>query len=135
VPETPERSKKFVKVEDINLDLGLVFGRAMVCTVGGEPYFDTDLQHIPSETMLKAAVDFASSAQHVTKDMHDSPSGAAVFMFPLTNQIAKAFGIEASWEGLMVAYKPEPAVLAKFVSGEYTGFSCGGSIVEWEDVA
>ncbi len=66
--------------------------------------------------------------------MHLVKSGASIFEFPLTNEIKTAFGIECNWEGLMVAYKPEPEILEKFISGEYTGFSVGGDILEWEDV-
>lgn len=127
------RSKKFVKVDGMLPEFGLVFGRAMICTEDGEPYFDTDNQHIPVDAMLKAVVDWAGSAQHTT-EMHDAPSGAAMFHMPWTVEIAKAFGVETPWEGFMVGYKPTPEVLAKFVSGEFTGFSVGGSILEWEDV-
>lgn len=128
-----QRSRKFIKAEDVNAELGIVFGRAMVCTTGGEPYFDTDNQHIPPDVMLKAAVEWSTDFE-TTGEMHTRESGDGIFMFPLTKEIAAAFQIEADWEGLMVGYKPEPDVLAKFISGEYTGFSAGGDILDWEDV-
>ena len=129
-----EKSKtaKLVKVEDIVPEFGLVLGRAIICSVNGEPYFDTDNQHIPADVMLKASIEWSQTAQH-TKEMHSAESGSSVFEFPLTDEIKKAFGIECNWEGLMVAYKPTDEVLQKFISGEYTGFSVGGMAV-LEDV-
>jgi len=59
-----------------------------------------------------------------------------VFLFPLTSELAKAFEIKTERTGVMVGIKPSPEVLAKFESGEYTGFSIGGErldeeVVEW----
>lgn len=131
-PSDP-RSRKFVKVDGVDPEFGLVFGRAIICTENGEEYFDSDNQHIPVPVMMKAVVDWASSAQ-LTGEMHAAESGAAVFHMPWSNEIAKAFGMETPWEGFMVAYRPTPEVLEKFKSGAYTGFSVGGSILDWEDL-
>ena len=58
-----------------------------------------------------------------------------MFAFPLTSDIAKAMGITTTRTGLMVAAKFAPDVLAKFKSGEYTGFSIGGVRVRDEEIA
>jgi hypothetical protein len=113
--------------------LGLVFGWALICKKDGLAYFDLQGDHIPEPAMLDAATEFMLSARHAG-DMHqrnavDEPivKGTVVFAFPLTGDIAKAMGIATDQTGLMIAMKPsDPAILAKFKSGEYTGFSIGG---------
>lgn len=113
--------------------LGLVFGWGIVCTENGEPYFDVQGDHIPEGAMLAATADFMVKSR-VSGDMHRSEDGVAVFLFPLTSEIAKAFGIQCSRTGTLVAVKPSAEVLEKFRTGEYTGFSIGGTRVEEEVV-
>lgn len=130
------KSEQVLKVDE---QLGLVFGWAIVCTDKGEPYYDLNVdrdgafkgqrvpEHISETVMLKAALDFAEQAERPGNIMHVGPdSGAHVFLFPLTGDIAKALGIQTEKTGLLVAYKPEPEVLEKFKSGEFTGFSIQG---------
>ena len=117
----------------VDTDLGLVFGFAAVCKVDGEEYFDSQGDHIDEDALLEAAVDFVKS-DSVSTDMHaretdgvtPTRDGQVVFVFPLTTDIAKALKITAPQTGLLIAMQPSPAVLAKFKSGEYTGFSIGG---------
>lgn len=123
----------------VNSELGLVFGWGIVCKIDGEPYFDTQRDHIPEDSMLKAAADFMEKSR-MSGDMHARsasgepiPDGQVVFSFPLTTDIAKALGIECNKTGWLVALKPSPDVLAKYASGEYTGFSIGGSRLKDED--
>jgi hypothetical protein len=42
-------------------------------------------------------------------------------------------GVETRTTGLMVAYKPPPEVLAKFVDGTYKGFSIEGRRITVEE--
>lgn len=127
-----ETEATVAKVDD---SLGLVFGFAIVCKIDGEPYFDTQGDHIPEDAMLKAASDFMVNSR-VAKDMHNGgPIGPVVFAFPLTDDIAKAMGIESQKTGLMIAMKPPAPILAKYQSGEYTGFSIGGRRVVDEEIA
>jgi hypothetical protein len=132
----------FLKGEIAKVDakLGLVFGWGIVCKVDGEEYFDTQGDHIPEAAMLKAAADFMENSR-MSGDMHARdaagepiPDGGVVFSFPLTSDTAKAMGITSDRTGWMVAVKPSPEVLAKYESGEYTGFSIGGSRIRDEDV-
>ncbi len=121
-----------LKVDD---SLGLVFGFAIVCTEGGEPYFDCQGDHIPPEAMVKASTDFMQHSR-ATKEMHQGDQdGEVIFSFPLTADIAKALDIETPRTGLLIGMKPGPAALAKFKDGTYTGFSIGGSYVTNEEVA
>ncbi len=126
-------STKVLKVEK---KLGLVLGWGITCTQKNEPYYDLQGDHIPDDAMLEAAADFMAKAARPSTDMHtwqgETPvrDGDVVFAFPLTREIAKCFGIECETTGLLVAVRPSPAVLAKFESGEYTGFSIGGRRLE-----
>lgn len=129
---------EFVKVDE---ELGLVFGFAVICKQGGEEYYDVQGDHITEAALLPAATDFAKHSR-VSTDMHarvspgvPEPDGDVVFMFPLTTEIAAALDIETPTTGLLVAMQPSGDVLAKFKSGEYTGFSIGGFYEEHEEVA
>lgn len=119
---------EFIKVDE---SLGLVFGFAVVCKVDGEDYFDLQGDHIPESAMVEAAADFMLNSR-AGKEMHKGDANCqAVFAMPLTEEIAKAFGLGTpKMTGLMIAIKPigENAadVLAKVRSGEYRGFSIGG---------
>ena len=124
--------KQFVKAETVSDELGLVFGWGMVCKIDGKDYWDTQKNHIPEDSMLEALTDFAEHSR-VAKEMHaGDPQGQYLFLFPMTTEIAKALGITTQKTGALIAYKPPPDVLAKFKSGEYTGFSIGGEHIDLE---
>jgi hypothetical protein len=112
--------------------LGLVFGYGIICKENGQDYYDLQGDHIPESAMLEAAADFMENCRKA-KDMHLDDGelpGSIIFAFPLTTDIAKAFGIETNKTGLMMAMKPDnDEVLNKFANGEYTGFSIGGVIL------
>jgi hypothetical protein len=127
----------------VDESLGLVMGFAIICKVNGEPYYDLNRdpngtvvpEHIPEDAMLKAATDFMEHSR-LGNEMHSGPDkGTYVFAFPLTTEIAKAMGIATFTTGLLVAYKPPPDVFAKFLSGEYRGFSIEGRRVAFEEEA
>jgi len=122
-------------VTKVDRKLGLVLGWAIVSKIDGEPYFDTQGDHITEEAMLEAATNFMQSAR-AAKAMHaGADRGTIVFAWPMTEEIAKAYGIETGGKyGLMVAAKYDAEVMEKFESGEYTGFSIGGFRGEEEDV-
>ena len=124
----------YCEVAKVDDDLGLVFGWAIVCTEDGQPYFDLQGDHIPEDAMLKAATDFMLHSRRADT-MHDmQESGTVLYTMPLTSEVKKAFGIECSKSGLMVAMKPNPTMHAKFRSGELKGFSIGGFRGEDEDL-
>jgi len=126
---------KRVDVLKVDESLGIVFGWAIVSKVNGVDYFDVQGDNITEAAMLKAAADFMLNSR-VLGDMHEKAEGGSVlFAFPLTTDVAKAFGITTKQTGLMIGVKPANAeTLAKFVSGEYTGFSIGGRRGKDEDV-
>lgn len=115
--------------------LGLVFGWGIVCKENGEPYVDVQGDHIPEDAMVKATSDFMENSR-VAKEMHAGDAkGCIVHSFPLTTDIAKAMGITSGRTGWMVAMKPDADVLAKFKSGDFTGFSIGGRRIRDEEMA
>lgn len=136
-------SFRVAKVDD---GLGLVFGWAVVCKVKGEDYYDLNVdtqgkhagervpEHIPEDVMTKAALDITKAGVLPGNDMHEGPDrGHYPFLFPLTTDIAKAMGITTDKTGLMCAFKAPPDILAKFKSGEYTGFSIEGKRLAYEE--
>ena len=127
-------------VVKVDASLGLVFGYAIVSKVDGEDYYDHHNDHIPEESMLKAAMAFMKS-DRVGGDMHgrDADGGVVrdgdiIFAFPMTQDIADSLGIVVKQTGLLVALQPSKAVFDKFRSGQYTGFSIGGRRILDEDV-
>lgn len=129
------------KVNRVDADLGLVFGWAIVSNIGGEPYFDLQDDHIPEHVMLKASAAYMAG-DRVAGDMHQWDAGAPIrigtvlFAWPLTEDIAKAVGVECKQTGLLIGMKVDnPGVLSKFKSGEYTGFSLGGYLIRGEEAA
>ncbi len=133
---------EFAKAAD---ELGLVFGWGMICKQDGVDYFDLNIdtagqhagkrvpENIPEPSMLKSALGF-SLGDRAGNEMHDGPDrGIFPFVFPLTTELAKAYGIETRTTGLLVGYKPPPDVFAKFKSGEYSGFSAEGSRLSYAE--
>ena len=113
------------QVAKVDEELGLVIGFGLVCKIQGEEYYDSQGDHITEKAMINAATDFMGSDRTST-DLHVVEDGQVVFAFPLTTDIAKALDIETDKTGLLIAMRPSAPVLAKFKSGEYTGFSIGG---------
>lgn len=127
-----ETHAEFIKVDK---SLGLVLGYAIVCKVDGEDYYDTQRDHIPEDAMLEAATEFMCG-ERVAGDMHvKAEGGNIVFAWPMTTDIAKAFGLNVKKTGLLIAMKPKnKETLEKFANGDYTGFSIGGRRVEDEEI-
>lgn len=120
-----------VEVTKVDESLGIVFGYAIVSKIDGEEYYDTQGDHIPEESMLRATADFMSG-RRTAKVMHKGGrAGQVVFGFPLTQEIASALDISVRKTGFVVGMRPDdPDVLEKFRDGELTGFSIGGRRVE-----
>jgi hypothetical protein len=107
--------------------LGLVFGYAFTETKRGADYYDLHGdQVVCDDEMIKVALGFVEDGA-LADEMHDGiPTGSVPFVMPMTDDIAKAFGIEGAERGLMVGMKPAPAAFEKFLDGTYTGFSLDG---------
>ena len=120
-------------VAKVDGGLGLVFGWAIVSEIDGEPYFDTQGDNIPSNVAMKAIAKFMEG-ERVAKTMHvGERTGTVVMAWPMVPDIMKALGIECNQTGVVIAMKPDsPESLRKFQSGEFTGFSIGGSAISEE---
>lgn len=123
------------RVVKVSEELGLVMGYAIICTHKGEDYYDLQGDHIPEDAMLKSSFEFMRDLR-TAGEMHDgTEAGTVVFAWPMTAEIAKSFGIKTDTTGLMIAMRPhDDAMLEKFKSGEYTGFSIGGIRVKDEEI-
>ncbi|NCD14980.1 MAG: hypothetical protein EOL92_07070, partial [Bacteroidia bacterium] len=117
----------------ISDDDQIVYGWGMISSIDGEPYYDTDNDHISDDVVRKASTGFMLG-QRISNDSHtENDVGLVVHSFPLTSEIAKAMGIPSRITGWMVGVKVDPKTLAKFKSGEYKGFSIEG-LAGTEDV-
>lgn len=138
---------KVNEVLSIDEEHGVVIGWAIVCKIDGEPYYDLNVdtdgahkgervpEHITEGCMFKAAAEAVSDGLLAGNVMHSGPdSGHYVFLFPMTTEIAKALDITTKRTGLLVGYKPESDVLAKFKNGTFTGFSIEGGRVAFEEI-
>lgn len=138
--------EKRAKVLKVDSRLGIVMGWGIICKQYGEDYYDLNIdregthkgkrvpEHVPEDVMFKAAIDFAEEAEMPGNEMHKGPAaGRYLSIFPLTTEVAKAFGIVTKTTGLMLMYKAPPEVLAKFESGDYSGFSIEGWVFEAEE--
>lgn len=122
------------EVSEVNEELGLVMGWAIICKENGKKYFDLQGDHITEPAMMKATLGFMQGSR-AAKVMHAGKQiGDVVFAWPETTEVAKAFGGSAKRTGLKIAMKPSPAVLKKFKSGELKGFSIGGFYGKTEEV-
>lgn len=123
-------------VRKVDSKLGIVFGWAIICKENGEPYFDTQDDHVPEHAMLSAATDFMASSRVLGEQHERNEGGSVVFAMPVTKDIAEAFGIKTTTTGLMIGVKPlSPDTLKKFQDGTYSGFSIGGRRITDREVA
>lgn len=135
--EANEHEAKVFKATDVSVlaSLGLVVGKAIVCTEKGEDHYDLQGDHIPKLVAAEALLDFANGAR-THKVMHKGePAGTFDLMFLVCDETCKALDITADWEGVAVAFRPVPEIMAKYESGEYRGFSIGGGCSYIEEAA
>jgi len=105
----------------------LAFGWAYVSTVKGELSLDHSGEFIRPEQLAKAATNFMLSMR-TAKAMHTGETiGEVVHSMPLTNDIAKALGIQSDREGWVIALKVyDDQVWQDVKSGKLAAFSIGG---------
>jgi len=105
----------------------LAFGWAYVSTVNGEISLDHSEEFIRPDQIAKAATNFMLSMR-TAKAMHSGDKiGEVVHSMPLTNEIAKALGIQSDREGWLVAIKVyDDQVWQDVKSGKLAAFSIGG---------
>lgn len=121
-----------------------------------EPYYDSGTEdpsdgevysdHITEKAMLEGVTEFMKNSRIAT-EMHERElddegeqvlddegravpvkKGTVVHSFPLTEDIAKALGIECQKTGWLVAMAPDAEMLKKFETGALKQFSIGGRV-------
>lgn len=105
----------------------LAFGWAYVATVKGEVSLDHSGEFIRADQLAKAATNFMLSVR-TAKRMHSGESiGEVIHSMPLTNDVAKALGIQSDREGWIIAIKVhDEQVWQDVKSGKLAAFSIGG---------
>lgn len=130
---------KVFKATDVAVlkDLGLVVGRAVICTEKGQDYFDLQGDNVPLIVSAKAFAEFFEN-QAVHKVMHEGQQVGELSGWMLVCEATKSIlKIQSDWEGIAVIMKPDPVVLKGYEDGTYAGFSIGGtcSYVEVSEAA
>lgn len=128
MPADQEPQSKVFKASEVKVleSLGLVVGKAIVCTEKGEDHYDLQGDHIPELVAVEAMVDFMEGAR-THKVMHQGEAaGEFSGWLPIVESTKAALGIECDWTGIAVCFRPSEEIMAKYVDGTYTGFSIGG---------
>ena len=113
----------------------LVYGWGSICRVRDASgnmadYRDTDNEEFPEDVTEAAWREFMINSRAMDVMHDEQPLGRVVYAMPMTTDIAKAFGVLDALDrtGVMVGVQiDDPQLLEKFRTGEYTGFSIGGS--------
>jgi cation transport regulator ChaB len=105
----------------------IAWGWASVSTMKGELVTDLQGDTITTAEMEKMADRFMASAR-TAKAMHEGDSiGEVLHSFPLTAELAKAFGMETDREGWIIGMKiHDDATWRAFQEQKFRGFSIGG---------
>jgi hypothetical protein len=118
---------KSADILKLDAERRIAWGWASVSTVKGELVTDLQGDTITPAEMEKMADRFMSSAR-MAKAMHEGDQiGEVLHSFPLTAELAKAFGMETDREGWIIGMKVhDDAVWRGFTEGTYKAFSIGG---------
>lgn len=118
---------KSAEVLKLDSERRIAWGWASVSTVNGKLVTDTQGDVITPTELGKMADKFMASAR-MAKAMHEGDQiGEVLHSFPLTNELAKAFGMETDREGWIIGMKiNDDSVWEKMKSGDFKGFSIGG---------
>lgn len=121
---------QILKVDD---EQRIIYGWASVATEKGKPVVDLQGDVIHMSTLEKACNEFMEHVR-VGKTMHvGDQTGVVIHSMPVSNDIAKALGIQSDREGWIVGYKVyDDAVWNMVKSGELRAFSIGGRAIKEE---
>lgn len=118
----------FVKISDG--DQHMAWGWASVHVKDGQTVVDLQKDAIEPDELVRATTEFMEDVRKA-QEMHDASGkqiGVVVHSFPLTFELAKAFGINCDKEGWMVGVKVySDKVWKRIKNGELVAFSIGGS--------
>lgn len=105
----------------------IVWGWASVCTMKGETVTDLQGDRIAPAQMEKMADRFMRSARAAKAMHYGDDVGEVIHSFPMTKELADAFGIQSEREGWITGtYIKSDEEWGKVRRGEYKGLSIGG---------
>jgi len=117
-----------VKIIKMDEEQRVVWGWASVATEDGKPVFDVHGDHIPMSELTKASIDFMENVR-VGKSLHEGEQVSVVIgCLPLSQELAKALGIESNREGLIMGFRVHDDQTWELIkSGDLPALSIGGS--------
>ena len=110
---------------------GVIFGWACLSKLNGIDYEDMQNDVIDDACIEQMAIDFCKADLPLGVE-HKNQGGQILAVWPLTDDICKAYGITAEKRGLMLMVKPDDATLKRYQNGEFMGFSIAGSVIDSE---
>jgi len=118
---------KSATILKLDTERRIVWGWASVSTLKGELVTDLQGDRMSPAVMSKMADGFMRSVR-AAKAMHEGEDvGEVIHSFPLTKELADAFGIQTDREGWITGtYIKSDEEWAKVLKGEYRGLSIGG---------
>lgn len=128
--EKADMTEDVTKTADIlkvDTERRIVWGWASVCTMKGETVTDLQGDRIAPAQMEKMADRFMRSARAAKAMHYGDDVGEVIHSFPMTKELADAFGIQSEREGWITGtYVKSDEEWAKVRNGTYKGLSIGG---------
>lgn len=128
--EKADMTEDVTKTADIlkvDTERRIVWGWASVCTMKGETVTDLQGDRIAPAQMEKMADRFMRSARAAKAMHYGDDVGEVIHSFPMTKELADAFGIQSEREGWITGtYIKSDEEWAKVRNGTYKGLSIGG---------
>ncbi len=128
--EKADMTENVTKTSDIlkvDTERRIVWGWASVCTMKGETVTDLQGDRIAPAQMEKMADRFMRSARAAKAMHYGDDVGEVIHSFPMTKELADAFGIQSDREGWITGtYIKSDEEWAKVRNGTYKGLSIGG---------
>ena len=110
---------------------GVIFGWACLSKLNGIDYEDLQNDVIDDACIEQMAIDFCKANLPLGVE-HKNQGGEILAVWPLTDDICKAYGIQSEKRGLMLMVKPDAATLKRYQDGAFLGFSIAGKVAESE---
>lgn len=128
--EKADMTEDVTKTADIlkvDTERRIVWGWASVCTMKGETVTDLQGDRIAPAQMEKMADRFMRSARAAKAMHYGDDVGEVIHSFPMTKELADAFGIQSEREGWITGtYVKSDEEWDKVRNGTYKGLSIGG---------
>ena len=128
--EKADMTEDVTKTTDIlkvDTERRIVWGWASVCTMKGETVTDLQGDRIAPAQMEKMADRFMRSARAAKAMHYGDDVGEVIHSFPMTKELADAFGIQSEREGWITGtYVKSDEEWDKVRNGTYKGLSIGG---------